>query len=1207
MAVRPRLSAVSTGSTDYYSIEEIVISDDDDDDDNDEPVAIAPPRDSNVTPKPTQWAVAPPPPKPTTNTTKASFAAPPVPSTPSTRARTIPAKNIATPSRAPVTPSRPVATPAASARTPVTPSSRQIATPSAQTPVATIRKRLTGIWPSFPEWLHEAPMAVAWEMMRIGVHCKVDLSTLDGMQYNKEWATPRGIEKMWEDLRAYDKEHPLITNDDSLVALRFKTFPAKPADDIFAAALTDGFEFAGNTVVMVASLDYSPKSWGPLYLLDMKPLKFEKGCRLTRRFGPDRFLEVLIASPTGYGTAHAKIDGAAEAIIDWLTLKPHPLAGRKWRAFYTKSAGFRDPTKTDDTLLPASQMAKKIGTERVHLFAETGYGFKRAPSQDQDADFVVPVDETSASRTDFMASQMLDWLLDFKNNTDQPFLKLFSRISLGLTKTTPTVTFLPDHLVPEGESKQLLHQVEDILSPTGQVMNDGCGRMSLGTARLIRDYLGLQEIPSAVQGRIGSAKGMWIRDVDDPGQDLDNIWIETFPSQRKWVCDFEDPLQRTLEIKDVSRELSSANLNLQFLPVLEDRAVDKKKMRKTLGDRLRRELMRVFEAQDNAFSSPVHFKQWLAHFSTRKRRANIGYVPMLGGIPESKEELMHMMLDGGFVPKDSLYMVETALKLQQQLCEDLRTKMKISVGCSTYAYMCPDFTRTVPEGEAHLAFSNKFHAEDQDAFFTLLTKCDLLVARAPAHHPSDVQRVKAVFRHDLHCVQNVILFSIKGNVPLADKLSGGDYDGDLAWVCWDQEIVENFQNAEVPVQPDLSEHLVKDKRRFVDLIPAPADKETSKLDNVLFYSEPNTHGAARGPAALTTATYEMVNKSFQFAMLPDYLGICTNYKEKICYHRGNVNDEVALLLSTLVGQLVDAAKQGTKFTDATWKTLRTQLGPMQLPDPAYKTENRTFNVPVEQMHIIDYLKFIVAIPAIKSHLNALQIKLNPSASPRKGLSPSSLNEPKRTHYDADLTKLCNNFDDLGKTSSTFQNIHLRLKEALGELFEAWQRSARNPMSNDTSSSSANRVLRIYPQYQAITLQSLDCKTAPNIAFLLSGGPGTTTNSQPFLLSGESYLSDPSEYSQFALLKASTLFKHYYQRHPPYVWHMAGRQLCVLKALAVTNGGGSGYLTTVVPLMYAGMGTDQKFVRQYLARREVDSRRYIEGMEGEKEASVYDGY
>jgi hypothetical protein len=492
-------------------------------------------------------------------------------------------------------------------------------------------------------------------------------------------------------------------------------------------------------------------------------------------------------------------------------------------------------------------------------------------------------------------------------------------------------------------------------------------------------------------------------------------------------------------------------------------------------------------------------------------------------------------------------------------------------------------------------------AEDQDASFTLLTKCDILVARAPAHHPSDVQRVKAVFRHDLHCVQNVILFSVKGNVPLADKLSGGDYDGDNAWVCWDQEIVDNFQNAEVPKQPDLSEYLIKDKRKLVDLLPAPADDAA------------NHHATIPTAAAITTATYEMINKSFQFAMLPDYLGICTNYKEKICYQRGNVNDEVALILSTLVGQLVDAAKQGTIFKDVTWKKLRTRLGCMQPRDPAYKTENWTFNnVPVEQMHIIDYLKFIVAIPAIKSHLNALQLKLNPSASPRKGLPASTPNEPKRTHYDSDLTKLCNNFDNLGNTSKTFKNVLAALKRSLGDLFEAWQRSARNPLARNPSSDTSSfttRVTRIYPQYQAITFESLDCKTSDTIAFLLCGGPGVTTNSQPSVLSGGSYISDPSEYSQFALLKASTLFKYYYQRNPTYVWHMAGRQLCALKALATNGGSTGGYLTTVVPLMYAGMGTDQKFIKQYLARREVDARGdgYVEEMDGEREPSEYDGY
>lgn len=66
-------------------------------------------------------------------------------------------------------------------------------------------------------------------------------------------------------------------------------------------------------------------------------------------------------------------------------------------------------------------------------------------------------------------------------------------------------------------------------------MNDGVARMSPAVAARIKVCLGLTVIPSAVQGRLGSAKGMWIVDVTESSDDL---WIEIFPSQRKWDLDW---------------------------------------------------------------------------------------------------------------------------------------------------------------------------------------------------------------------------------------------------------------------------------------------------------------------------------------------------------------------------------------------------------------------------------------------------------------------------------------------------------------------------------------------------------------------------------------------------------------------------------------------------------------------------------------------
>lgn len=66
------------------------------------------------------------------------------------------------------------------------------------------------------------------------------------------------------------------------------------------------------------------------------------------------------------------------------------------------------------------------------------------------------------------------------------------------------------------EEAQIFDRLEDKISATkGEVMNDGAGRISPSLMRKIRDVLGLPTIPSAVQGRLGSAKGMWLVDLKD--------------------------------------------------------------------------------------------------------------------------------------------------------------------------------------------------------------------------------------------------------------------------------------------------------------------------------------------------------------------------------------------------------------------------------------------------------------------------------------------------------------------------------------------------------------------------------------------------------------------------------------------------------------------------------------------------------------------
>ena len=67
--------------------------------------------------------------------------------------------------------------------------------------------------------------------------------------------------------------------------------------------------------------------------------------------------------------------------------------------------------------------------------------------------------------------------------------------------------------------------------------------------------------------------------------------------------------------------------------------------------------------------------------------------------------------------------------------------MKIGVGRSTMALMIADPLGILEVDEVHLGFSSCFHDEKSGFQDTMLHRIDVLVARNPAHLPSDIQKV----------------------------------------------------------------------------------------------------------------------------------------------------------------------------------------------------------------------------------------------------------------------------------------------------------------------------------------------------------------------------------------------------------------------------------------------------------------------------------
>lgn len=79
-------------------------------------------------------------------------------------------------------------------------------------------------------------------------------------------------------------------------------------------------------------------------------------------------------------------------------------------------------------------------------------------------------------------------------------------------------------------------------------------------------------------------------------------------------------------------------------------------------------------------------------------------------------------------------------KVIDQYCKDLKTKLRIKIPSSTTLLCVADPTHTLKEGEVSLRFSKGILDPKTMRRSTVITG-DVLVARNPAHLPSDIQKV----------------------------------------------------------------------------------------------------------------------------------------------------------------------------------------------------------------------------------------------------------------------------------------------------------------------------------------------------------------------------------------------------------------------------------------------------------------------------------
>ncbi|CEL04270.1 hypothetical protein ASPCAL05400 [Aspergillus calidoustus] len=691
-----------------------------------------------------------------------------------------------------------------------------------------------------------------------------------------------------------------------------KPVPDKPTRKAWDAACgTFRTQKHSEAVVLTGDLEWCTKSEPGVLRLKLSPLKTERSCRFGRRFGSDRFLSLTIPAPSrppGYLRLPDHPALLRESIALWLTQNPHRCLGRAWKPFFVEEVKQKRKGRAEPRF-------------RVDFFAIDGVDFRDrfSPSKFR----VSAKDESADAHTPMSLESLLEWHLSPMQNSDQTNLKLFQRMSLGLSKTFATITLKP---------RQVLYLRDP---PNHKVMNDGCALMSRNLANMICDSLGITgNTPSSFQGRIAGAKGLWMVDAHQSQVSAggDDVWIQISDSQLKikpHPREWREPVDSdklTFEVVKWSKPLHPVDLNIQLLAILDHGGP----IKDYIADLARQGIQGVARDFEEVLkhNSPV-----LCRSLAQKIRPTADSGPAF--MAQSMRRLEQWMSDdieaiirfseAGFTPCEFYPLRKRLGRCLRDLLDRYVDEMRFEVPLSTYAFCIADPYGVLGENEVHFGLSTNWRDEQGEFEDNLLDGIDVLVGRLPAHLPSDIQRRRAVWKPELRHFKDVIVFPTTGDHPLADLLSGGDYDGDTPWICWDQNIVRKFQNSSPP---------------------------TGNENCTPEYFGLTKHSV---PMRDIHSMSEFLDSSFTFNLTLSNLGRCTVEHEKLSYDE-SIDSRNAKELSCLLSHLVDGRKAGVHLSETAWRQYRKKISPQVRNLPAYKDGERK----PKRGNIIDYIRFTVS-------------------------------------------------------------------------------------------------------------------------------------------------------------------------------------------------------------------------------------------------------
>lgn len=195
-------------------------------------------------------------------------------------------------------------------------------------------------------------------------------------------------------------------------------------------------------------------------------------------------------------------------------------------------------------------------------------------------------------------------------------------------------------------------------------MNDGCGLINRAALKLIQRQKDLPSMPTALQGRIAGAKGLWILNPDDRER-RPQIWLTKSQVKIQYTTDEldEDPSRRIFDLLRVSQVKESVRLPVHPIINFAHNGIPHTVFSELLQESLKSTIDQVLKdwASDDAVAlwSMVFNRSGVGNI--RKRRYDRFSERIFGNFRDTEEKEDNLWTSEGFTSFGDINLLDSGL------------------------------------------------------------------------------------------------------------------------------------------------------------------------------------------------------------------------------------------------------------------------------------------------------------------------------------------------------------------------------------------------------------------------------------------------------------------------------------------------------------------------------------------------------------------